>query len=97
MDVGYLPDMFGHIAQMPQILRLAGFRDAVVWRGVPSQVTKNAFVWDAPDGSVGARRVPARRIRQRCHAPRRRQGAHQADQRQRRGDRGVPRPETCSA
>ncbi len=51
MDVGYLPDMFGHIAQMPQILRLAGFRDAVVWRGVPSQVTKDAFVWVAPDGS----------------------------------------------
>ena len=51
MDVGYLPDMFGHIAQMPQILRLGGFRDAVVWRGVPSQVTKNAFVWEAPDGS----------------------------------------------
>ena len=43
--------MFGHIAQMPQILRLAGFHDAVVWRGVPSQVTKNAFVWEAPDGS----------------------------------------------
>ncbi len=36
MDVGYLPDMFGHIAQMPQILRLAGFGDAVVWRGVPA-------------------------------------------------------------
>jgi Glycosyl hydrolases family 38 N-terminal domain/Alpha mannosidase middle domain len=52
MDVGYLPDMFGHIAQMPQILRLGGFRDAVVWRGVPSQVTKNAFVWEAPDGSA---------------------------------------------
>jgi hypothetical protein len=52
MDVGYLPDMFGHIAQMPQILRLAGFRDAVVWRGVPSQVTRNAFVWEAPDGSA---------------------------------------------
>ncbi len=51
MEVGYLPDMFGHIAQMPQILRLAGFHDAVVWRGVPSQVTKNAFVWEAPDGS----------------------------------------------
>ncbi len=51
MKLGYLPDMFGHIAQMPQILRLAGFRDAVVWRGVPSQVTKNAFVWEAPDGS----------------------------------------------
>ncbi len=52
MDVGYLPDMFGHIAQMPQILRLAGFSDAVVWRGVPSQVTRNAFVWEAPDGST---------------------------------------------
>ncbi len=52
MDVGYLPDMFGHIAQMPQILRLAGFDDAVVWRGVPSQVTKDAFVWEAPDGSA---------------------------------------------
>ena len=51
MDVGYLPDMFGHIAQMPQILAQAGFRDAVVWRGVPSAVTKNAFVWEAPDGS----------------------------------------------
>ncbi len=52
MDVGYLPDMFGHIAQMPQILRLAGFGDAVVWRGVPSQVTRNAFAWEAPDGSA---------------------------------------------
>ena len=51
MEVGYLPDMFGHIAQMPQILRLAGLHDAVVWRGVPSPVTKNAFVWEAPDGS----------------------------------------------
>ena len=51
MELGYLPDMFGHIAQMPQILRLAGFRDAVVWRGVPSQVTKNAFTWESPDGS----------------------------------------------
>ena len=52
MELGYLPDMFGHIAQMPQILRLAGFRDAVVWRGVPSQVTKNAFTWESPDGSA---------------------------------------------
>jgi mannosylglycerate hydrolase len=51
MDVGYLPDMFGHVAQMPQILRLAGFAHTVVWRGVPSAVTKNAFMWEAPDGS----------------------------------------------
>jgi hypothetical protein len=52
MDVGYLPDMFGHIAQMPQILTLAGFHDTVVWRGVPSQVTSNAFIWESPDGSA---------------------------------------------
>ena len=52
MDVGYLPDMFGHIAQMPQILRQAGFAHTVVWRGVPSAVTKTGFVWAAPDGSA---------------------------------------------
>lgn len=51
MEVGYLPDMFGHVAQMPQILRAAGLDHAVVWRGVPSAVTQSAFWWDAPDGS----------------------------------------------
>jgi mannosylglycerate hydrolase len=51
MAVGYLPDMFGHIAQMPQILAQAGFDRAVVWRGVPSAVDRSAFRWEAPDGS----------------------------------------------
>src|SRR5258708_7688517 len=51
MNVGYLPDMFGHVAQMPQLLRLAGFEHAVVWRGVPSAVEQTAFWWEAPDGS----------------------------------------------
>jgi len=51
MHIGYLPDMFGHIAQMPQILQQGGFEHAVVWRGVPSAITKNAFWWEAPDGS----------------------------------------------
>ena len=51
MEVGYLPDMFGHVAQMPQLLRLAGLEHAVVWRGVPSSVTGTAFRWQAPDGS----------------------------------------------
>jgi mannosylglycerate hydrolase len=49
--VGYLPDMFGHVAQMPQLLALAGFEHAVVWRGVGSEVTSSAFRWRAPDGS----------------------------------------------
>ncbi|HWH24163.1 MAG TPA: glycoside hydrolase family 38 C-terminal domain-containing protein, partial [Candidatus Limnocylindria bacterium] len=51
MPVGYLPDMFGHIAQMPQILRRAGIEQAVVWRGVPARVNGNRFRWRAPDGS----------------------------------------------
>ncbi|MFM8304084.1 MAG: glycoside hydrolase family 38 C-terminal domain-containing protein [Actinomycetota bacterium] len=51
MPVGYLPDMFGHVAQMPQLLRLAGLEHAVVWRGVPAAVDRNAFWWVAPDGS----------------------------------------------
>ncbi|MDQ1391304.1 MAG: 2-O-(6-phospho-alpha-D-mannosyl)-D-glycerate hydrolase [Acidimicrobiaceae bacterium] len=52
MSVGYLPDMFGHVAQMPQLLRLAGFEHAVVWRGVPAAVDRSAFRWQAPDGST---------------------------------------------
>jgi hypothetical protein len=52
MEVGYLPDMFGHVAQMPQLLRQAGFDHAVVWRGVPSAVDRTAFWWRAPDGST---------------------------------------------
>jgi hypothetical protein len=51
MDVGYLPDMFGHIAQMPQLLRLAGMEHAVVWRGVPAAIDRTGFWWEAPDGS----------------------------------------------
>ena len=51
MQVGYLPDMFGHVAQMPQLLRLAGIEHAVVWRGVPAVVEQTAFWWEAPDGS----------------------------------------------
>ena len=52
MPVGYLPDMFGHIAQMPQLLSQAGLSHAVVWRGVPSAVDKSAFWWEALDGST---------------------------------------------
>jgi len=51
MEVGYLPDMFGHIAQMPQILAQAGLTDTVLWRGVPSAITATGFTWVAPDGS----------------------------------------------
>ncbi len=60
MRVGYLPDMFGHVAQMPQILRRAGLADAVVWRGVPAAVDRHAFRWESPDGSwVRAEYLPS--------------------------------------
>ncbi len=60
MRVGYLPDMFGHVAQMPQLLRSAGVADAVVWRGVPAAVDRHAFRWESPDGSwVRAEYLPS--------------------------------------
>ena len=65
MAVGYLPDTFGHIAQMPQLLARAGLDHAVVWRGVPGAVDRTGFWWEAPDGTDGAGRVPADRLRQR--------------------------------
>jgi len=51
MRVGYLPDSFGHAAQMPQLYRQLGFRYAAVWRGVPLEIDRVAFSWEAPDGS----------------------------------------------
>ena len=52
--VGYGPDIFGHVAQLPQLLRLGGVDQAVVWRGVPKVVgdAATAFRWEAPDGSA---------------------------------------------
>ena len=52
MAVGYLPDEFGHAAQVPQLLRRAGLEHACVWRGVPAAVDHHTFLWAAPDGST---------------------------------------------
>ena len=60
MEVGYLPDMFGHVGQMPQLLRQAGFADAVVWRGVPAAVDKTAFLVGFAGRLGRAGRVPSR-------------------------------------
>jgi hypothetical protein len=48
---GYLPDQFGQIGQMPQILRAFGIEHAVVLRGVPASIDRSAFRWRSPDGS----------------------------------------------
>lgn len=51
LEVGYMRDQFGHIGQMPQILRLAGIKRAMVWRGVPSAIGTSTLRWRSPDGS----------------------------------------------
>ncbi|MEM2885119.1 MAG: glycoside hydrolase family 38 C-terminal domain-containing protein [Thermoproteota archaeon] len=51
MKVGYIPDTFGHIRQLPQILRGFGIDNAVVWRGVGEEIDKTEFDWVSPDGS----------------------------------------------
>ena len=50
MTVGYIPDSFGHISQLPQILAGFGIRDAALWRGVPDLPTE--FMWQSPDGTA---------------------------------------------
>jgi len=52
MPVGYLPDQFGHTAQMPQVLRLLGIEHAVLWRGVPAAVRSPVFTWEGLDGGA---------------------------------------------
>lgn len=49
MPVGYLPDLFGHVGQMPQILRHFGLDNAILWRGFGGP--RAEYWWEAPDGS----------------------------------------------
>src|SRR5579872_1341860 len=51
MRIGYVPDCFGHIAQLPQILQGFGIESAVFWRGVGAEARKSEFYWTAPDGT----------------------------------------------
>jgi mannosylglycerate hydrolase len=52
--VGYMPDAFGQIAQMPQILRGCGIDTAIFTRGVgdEGENLKSEFMWRAPDGQT---------------------------------------------
>jgi mannosylglycerate hydrolase len=49
MRIGYIPDPFGHIGQMPQILCGFGIHTACLWRGLSDEPCE--FYWQAPDGS----------------------------------------------
>jgi mannosylglycerate hydrolase len=53
MAVGYLPDTFGHVDQLPQILAGFGLDAFIFWRGLGDEANRFglAFTWEAPDGS----------------------------------------------
>src|SRR5688572_16977049 len=49
MSIGYTPDPFGHIAQLPQILAGFGLEAAALQRGLAYE--PNEMWWEAPDGT----------------------------------------------
>ncbi len=53
MNVGYIPDSFGHIASMPTILAGFGIPTALVYRGFGGEPGQNSseYRWHAPDGT----------------------------------------------
>ncbi len=52
---GWLVDTFGHHAQMPQIMKLGGYKSFWFFRGVPRQDYPAEFLWEGLDGS----KIPA--------------------------------------
>jgi mannosylglycerate hydrolase len=54
MNVGYMPDSFGHVEQLPQILAGFGLDSFVFSRGLGDEGKRLgvAFSWEAPDGTA---------------------------------------------
>ena len=55
VTVGWGLDTFGHHAQMPQLLKLAGYQSYWFQRGVPGNETPSEFLWQGVDGT----KIPA--------------------------------------
>jgi alpha-mannosidase len=55
VTVGWLLDTFGHHGQMPQLLKLGGYKSFWFFRGVADWNTPSEFLWEGIDGS----RIPA--------------------------------------
>lgn len=51
VTVGWALDTFGHNAQMPQILKLAGYKSYWFQRGVPNLEVPSDWIWEGIDGS----------------------------------------------
>lgn len=54
MKVGYAPDPFGHISQLPQLLHGFGIDSFIFSRGLGDEGEKlgSEFLWQAPDGTA---------------------------------------------
>lgn len=48
MKTAYLPDSFGHPAQMPQIAKGLGMDAMVFWRGTSNEISRTEFYWESP-------------------------------------------------
>lgn len=55
VTVGWALDTFGHNAQMPQLLKLAGYNSYWFQRGVPNLEVPSEWLWEGIDGT----RIPA--------------------------------------
>ncbi|MHA2432385.1 MAG: alpha-mannosidase [Candidatus Thorarchaeota archaeon] len=53
MNVGYVPDPFGHVSQVPQIFSQFGIDSVIFARGTGNEVDELGaeFIWEASDGS----------------------------------------------
>jgi len=51
VTVGWGIDTFGHSAQMPQLLKLAGYKSLWFVRGVPNRQMPSEFFWQGIDGT----------------------------------------------
>ena len=52
LNAGYVPDNFGHISQLPQILNGVGIDTAFFFRGMDrTEYKEKEFYWESPDGS----------------------------------------------
>ncbi len=51
MKYGYICDIFGHIAQMPQIFKGFNINGALLGRGTNYHNCPAHFIWESPDGS----------------------------------------------
>ncbi len=49
--VGYICDIFGHTAQIPQIMTGFGLEGAVLWRGIDGNAGPYCY-WHSPDGTA---------------------------------------------